>query len=181
MSRLPKVAHDVFSRQHGNLLAFGAKRTSGTCLAGGLGSSTIASTRNQVELLQIDTTASENLPGFRHWESRRDRSKTNSTRYSAKANNEFRYRDYAHRFALAPTERLGGCDAGAVRSGRPIFCRFFASRWGGRACVARLSIVVRVQEPDLAFADRLILETNPAVQASRRMRLPANYLYVHTN
>jgi ER-bound oxygenase mpaB/B'/Rubber oxygenase, catalytic domain len=32
-----------------------------------------------------------------------------------------------------------------------------------------------------AFADRLVLETNPAVQASRRMRLPANYLYVHGN
>jgi uncharacterized protein (DUF2236 family) len=32
-----------------------------------------------------------------------------------------------------------------------------------------------------AFADRLVLETNPAVQACRRMRLPANYLYVHTN
>ena len=31
------------------------------------------------------------------------------------------------------------------------------------------------------FADRLVLETNPAVQASRRMRLPANYLYVHNN
>jgi uncharacterized protein (DUF2236 family) len=30
-----------------------------------------------------------------------------------------------------------------------------------------------------AFADRLILETNPAVQACRRLRLPANYLYAH--
>jgi hypothetical protein len=30
-----------------------------------------------------------------------------------------------------------------------------------------------------AFADRLVLETNPAVQACRRMRLSANYLYVH--
>jgi uncharacterized protein (DUF2236 family) len=30
-----------------------------------------------------------------------------------------------------------------------------------------------------AFADRLVLETNPAVQACRRMWLPANYLYVH--
>jgi uncharacterized protein (DUF2236 family) len=29
-----------------------------------------------------------------------------------------------------------------------------------------------------AFADRLVLETNPAVQACRRMQLPANYLYV---
>ena len=29
-----------------------------------------------------------------------------------------------------------------------------------------------------AFADRLVLEVNPAVQACRRMRLPANYLYV---
>jgi uncharacterized protein (DUF2236 family) len=28
-----------------------------------------------------------------------------------------------------------------------------------------------------AFADRLVLETNPAVQACQRMRLPANYLY----
>ena len=28
-----------------------------------------------------------------------------------------------------------------------------------------------------AFADRLVLETNPAVQACRRMRLSANYLY----
>jgi uncharacterized protein (DUF2236 family) len=28
------------------------------------------------------------------------------------------------------------------------------------------------------FADRLVLESNPAVQACRRMRLPANYLYV---
>jgi hypothetical protein len=32
-----------------------------------------------------------------------------------------------------------------------------------------------------AFADRLVLETNPAVQACRRMRLSANYLYVHDN
>jgi uncharacterized protein (DUF2236 family) len=30
-----------------------------------------------------------------------------------------------------------------------------------------------------AFADRLVLETNPAVQACRRMRLPADYLYFH--
>ena len=32
-----------------------------------------------------------------------------------------------------------------------------------------------------AFADRLVLEINPAVQACRRMRLPANYLYVDDN
>ena len=32
-----------------------------------------------------------------------------------------------------------------------------------------------------AFADRLVLETNPAVQACRRMRLSASYLYVHDN
>lgn len=32
-----------------------------------------------------------------------------------------------------------------------------------------------------AFADRLVLETNPAVQACRRLRLPANYLYVNDN
>jgi uncharacterized protein (DUF2236 family) len=32
-----------------------------------------------------------------------------------------------------------------------------------------------------AFADRLVLENNPAVQACRRMRLSANYLYVHDN
>ena len=32
-----------------------------------------------------------------------------------------------------------------------------------------------------AFADRLVLESNPAVQACRRMRLPADYLYVHRN
>jgi uncharacterized protein (DUF2236 family) len=30
-----------------------------------------------------------------------------------------------------------------------------------------------------AFADRLVLEANPAVQACRRMRLSANYLYVY--
>jgi uncharacterized protein (DUF2236 family) len=36
-----------------------------------------------------------------------------------------------------------------------------------------------VVRPIGAFADRLVLETNPAVQACRRMRLPANYLYVH--
>jgi uncharacterized protein (DUF2236 family) len=30
-----------------------------------------------------------------------------------------------------------------------------------------------------AIADRLVLEINPAVQACRRMRLPADYLYVH--
>ena len=29
------------------------------------------------------------------------------------------------------------------------------------------------------FADRLVLESSPAVQACRRMRLPAEYLYVH--
>jgi uncharacterized protein (DUF2236 family) len=32
-----------------------------------------------------------------------------------------------------------------------------------------------------AFADRFILEINPAVQACRRLRLSANYLYVHDN
>jgi uncharacterized protein (DUF2236 family) len=32
-----------------------------------------------------------------------------------------------------------------------------------------------------AFADRVVIETNPAVQACRRMRLSANYLYVHDN
>ncbi|MDX8466786.1 oxygenase MpaB family protein [Mesorhizobium sp. VK23B] len=32
-----------------------------------------------------------------------------------------------------------------------------------------------------ALADRLVMETNPAVQACRRMRLPADYLYVHRN
>jgi uncharacterized protein (DUF2236 family) len=32
-----------------------------------------------------------------------------------------------------------------------------------------------------AFADRVVLETNPAVQACRRMRLPADYLYVDEN
>ena len=32
-----------------------------------------------------------------------------------------------------------------------------------------------------ALADRLVLETNPAVQACRRMRLSINYLYVHDN
>jgi uncharacterized protein (DUF2236 family) len=32
-----------------------------------------------------------------------------------------------------------------------------------------------------AFADRLVLETNPAVQACRRMRLSVNYLYLHGN
>jgi uncharacterized protein (DUF2236 family) len=32
-----------------------------------------------------------------------------------------------------------------------------------------------------AFADRIVLKTNPAVQACRRMRLPLNYLYVHQN
>ena len=30
-----------------------------------------------------------------------------------------------------------------------------------------------------AFADRLVLASNPAVQACGRMRLPAEYLYVH--
>jgi uncharacterized protein (DUF2236 family) len=30
-----------------------------------------------------------------------------------------------------------------------------------------------------AFADRLVLPSNPAVQACGRMRLPADYLYVH--
>src|SRR5262249_3526341 len=30
----------------------------------------------------------------------------------------------------------------------------------------------------VAFADRLVLESNPAVQACRRTRLPADYLYV---
>ncbi len=32
-----------------------------------------------------------------------------------------------------------------------------------------------------ALADRLVLEANPAVQACRRMRLPADYLYAHKN
>jgi uncharacterized protein (DUF2236 family) len=37
-----------------------------------------------------------------------------------------------------------------------------------------LAVVRRVG----AFADRLVLEINPAVQACRRLRLPANHLYV---
>jgi uncharacterized protein (DUF2236 family) len=32
-----------------------------------------------------------------------------------------------------------------------------------------------------AVADRLVLETNPAIQACRRMRLPADYLYLQDN
>ena len=32
-----------------------------------------------------------------------------------------------------------------------------------------------------AFADRIVLNSNPAVQACRRMGLPADYLYVHRN
>jgi uncharacterized protein (DUF2236 family) len=32
-----------------------------------------------------------------------------------------------------------------------------------------------------AFADRLVIAANPAVQACRRMRLPANYLYIREN
>jgi uncharacterized protein (DUF2236 family) len=32
-----------------------------------------------------------------------------------------------------------------------------------------------------AFADQLVLEINPAVQACRRMQLSANYLYIHDN
>jgi len=30
-----------------------------------------------------------------------------------------------------------------------------------------------------ALVDRLVLESNPDVQACRRMRLPADYLYAH--
>jgi uncharacterized protein (DUF2236 family) len=33
----------------------------------------------------------------------------------------------------------------------------------------------------VGFADRLVLETSPAVQACRRMRLPPNYLYGRDN
>jgi uncharacterized protein (DUF2236 family) len=32
-----------------------------------------------------------------------------------------------------------------------------------------------------AFADRIVLNSNPAVQACRRMGLPADYLYVRRN
>jgi hypothetical protein len=32
-----------------------------------------------------------------------------------------------------------------------------------------------------AFADRIVLESSPAVQACRRMRLPADYLYVNSS
>jgi hypothetical protein len=46
-------------------------------------------TRNQVELMQIDTTASDNLPGFFACsEFRRDRLKKNSKRCSSKANDD---------------------------------------------------------------------------------------------
>ena len=31
------------------------------------------------------------------------------------------------------------------------------------------------------LADRILVESNPAVQACRRMRLPANYLYLRRN
>jgi hypothetical protein len=47
-------------------------------------------TRNQVELMQIDTTASETCSGFAHLGFRRDRSKVNSKRHLREANEEFR-------------------------------------------------------------------------------------------
>ena len=48
-------------------------------------------TRNQVELMQIDTTASDNLPGFASSAFRRDRSKKNSRRCSSKAIRKLNY------------------------------------------------------------------------------------------
>ena len=71
-------------------------------------------TRNQVELMKIDTTPPNACQGFAHLEFRRERSKTNLKRSSGNTNQEFRERDYTDCPALATTERLGGCDAGAV-------------------------------------------------------------------
>jgi hypothetical protein len=43
------------------------------------------------------------------------------------------------------------------------------------------ALEVRVVRQIGTFADRLVFETNSAVQACRRMRLLADYLYVHNN
>src|SRR5712672_3691109 len=69
-------------------------------------------TRNQVELMQIDTTASERLTGFRSLGiSPEYRVEFIFERYSGEANEEFRNGDDADRRTLTGAERLGGCDA----------------------------------------------------------------------
>jgi hypothetical protein len=56
--------------------------------------------------------------------------------------------------------------------------------WRCRGCRSMRKLVcsqTAANVPGGALANRVVvvLETNPAVQACRRMRVPANYLYVH--
>ena len=70
-------------------------------------------TRNQVELMQIDTTASENLPGFRAIRIS-PRSGEDELEEILRQDKPKSFRDYTDRPALATTERLGGGDASAA-------------------------------------------------------------------
>ncbi len=65
-----------------------------------------------------------------------------------------------------------------VRAAVDLTPRWLRTIWGlnGRGLRAWEAEVVRHAG---AFADRLVLESSPAVQACRRMRLPADYLYVN--
>ena len=93
-------------------------------------------TRNQVELMQIDTTASKTCRGFAHSEFRRDRSKTNSKRCSSRATRKlnyqtaeevcrrlgrFRYRDHPIVLPWPLQRSLEAATRALFESGRPSF------------------------------------------------------------
>jgi hypothetical protein len=64
-----------------------------------------ALTRNQVELMRIDTTASENLPGFRALAISPRALEGELEAILSQTTHEFCQRDYADRPALATPER----------------------------------------------------------------------------
>jgi hypothetical protein len=75
---------------------------------------------------------------------------------------------------------LEAANARAIGSGRPIFHRFLATDGQGRTRIARHELhtwEAEIVRQAGAFVNRLVLESNPAVRACRRMRLPADYLY----
>jgi len=62
--------------------------------------------------------------------------------------------DHADHPALAVPEQLGGCNVGPAGTWRSILHRLLATGRRGRACIARLRLVARFQEPALAFHRR---------------------------
>ena len=144
-------------------------------------------TRNQVELMQIDTTASDNLPGLRELgisprsleeelEAMLKQSDTETqyqTAEEARSRQRLRrprYGDHTDRPALARATKLGSCNADVARTGGWSLPRFLATSWRGRARITQLSIVARIQEPAFAFHRRRHRRYNGTRRAARAHR-----------